>query len=198
MDKGYIVKKIFLIIMFTLCLQINAYANMDYILSAPLGYIIAISCHELGHIAAARFYDAENIDMKLSYGVPSSVVCNIEKDNIPAFALSGEVGADLCFELAFSQYKEEETTLNKSILFFAGTDFIRYCIYNFWFDKDNPTADPTIIHDETGISKEMIFSLVLTKSLLNVYRVKSKNNRIVPYFSYDENKYIKISLAYNF
>jgi len=40
--------------------------------------------------------------------------------------------------------------------------------------------DPNLIREETGLSKEVLLSLVMAKSLLNTYRVINKNAKFVP------------------
>ena len=45
---------------------------------------------------------------------------------------------------------------------------------------DNDTYDPTIVRQETGLSKEMLLSLVMVKSFMNAYRVYNKDARFMP------------------
>ena len=191
-------KKVFIIfILIFICLSSNSYSELNYKYSIPLGYMIATTAHELGHIAAASYSGAENL--KVNYGkyLTTSVECDIDTNKTPVFIIGGEVGADLCFEMIFNMYSHKETKLNKSILFFAGTDFLRYCLYDFTINKNHKTSDPTLLYESTGIHRETIFTISLVKAGLNLYRFKTKNKNLIPYFSYDRD-YIKFNIAYIF
>ncbi|MEK6583831.1 MAG: hypothetical protein AABY66_03145, partial [Nitrospirota bacterium] len=76
---------------------------------------------------------------------------------------------------------------NKALLFFSGTDFLWYTVYTYYFNEDNPDADPNILHKETGISKDAILAAAVSQSLLNGYRVVSGEDKVIPYFTFNMN-----------
>ncbi len=109
------------------------------------------------------------------------------------YAMGGEFFADLTFEHALRDYRNNPNSFNKSLLITSGADFAWYCFYAFYVSNDNPSYDPITISKETGLSRDTLFSLALAKTLINVYRIYSGNDRVVPYFKVD-----KYSTSLNF
>jgi hypothetical protein len=101
--------------------------------------------------------------------------------------MGGEFFADLTFEHALQDYRKKPNAYNRYLLLYSGTDFLWYCFYAFYLSNDNPSYDPITISKETGISREMLFSIALAKTLLNAYRIYSGQDKVIPYFTV--NKY---------
>ena len=51
---------------------------------------------------------------------------------------------------------------------------------------DNDMYDPNLIREETGLSKELLLSLVMAKSLMNTYRVFNENASFTPIIRVDK------------
>ena len=47
-------------------------------------------------------------------------------------------------------------------------------------NPENDMYDPNLIREETGLSKEVLLSLVMARSLVNTYRVINKGVKLVP------------------
>ena len=99
--------------------------------------------------------------------------------------MGGDFFADITFEHALKEYRKNPNTYNKSLLVSSGTDFVWYCFYAFYVAEENSAYDPITISRETGISRYMLFSVALAKTLINAYRVYSGEDTIVPYFKVD-------------
>ena len=152
-----------------------------------------LTVHEYGHAIVGNSVGAEGISVSfltrqknnLFLGYTSTK--KIDNNAYPSFALGGEIGANMSFEYALYSFRRHPTAYNKSILFFSGTDFLWYTLYTYYLNRDNPDADPNILHRETGISRDIILSVAVTQSLLNGYRIISGTDRIIPYFIYNKN-----------
>jgi hypothetical protein len=107
--------------------------------------------------------------------------------------MGGEFFADLTFEHALKSFRHNPNTYNKALLVTSGADFAWYCLYAFYLSGPNPSYDPITISEETGISRNALFSIALAKTLINVYRVYTGNDTLVPYFRVD-----KYSTSLNF
>src|SRR3990170_6637918 len=155
-------------------------------------FITNLTAHEYGHALVGSSVGAEGISVsfftkeKNNLFLGYTSMKRINEKAYPTFALGGEIGANLSFEYALQSYRKRPTSYNKALLFFSGTDFLWYSLYTFYFNNDNPDADPNILVKETGINKDMILSIAMTQSLLNGYRVVSGKDRVVPYFTYNK------------
>ena len=178
-------------------------SNIGNLLTIPLGYFISLSIHELGHAVVASNVGAEGISFTLpdfknrDFLGATTKVDKINKESVLPYAMGGEIGADYTFEFALSQYRQKPTLLNKSMLFFSGTDFLKYSIYSLYVDKDNEFADPSIVMEETNFNRNVILSLALIKTAINYNRVVSNNDIIIPYFTYDNNS-VAFNISYKF
>lgn len=156
-------------------------------------FITNLTAHEYGHAIignsvggegiSVSFFTKEKNNLFLGY----TSMRKIDDKAYPSFALAGEMGANMSFEYALQSYRYNPTIYNKSLLFFSGTDFLWYTLHAFYVNKDNPDADPNILHRETGVSKDIILSVAVAQSLINGYRVMSGRDRIIPYFTIDKN-----------
>jgi hypothetical protein len=155
-------------------------------------FVTNLTVHEYGHAIVGSSVGAQGISVSflakeknnLFLGYTSAK--SIDDRSYPSFALGGEMGATMSFEYALQSFRGRPTIYNKALLFFSGTDFLWYSLYTFYINKDNPDADPNILHRETGISKDIILSVAITQSLLNGYRVISSTDRVIPYFMIDK------------
>lgn len=164
---------------------------VEDLLHIGTAFFTNLTAHEYGHAIVGNSVGAEGVSVtffakeKNNLFLGYTSIRRIDDKAFPSFALGGEIGASVSFEYALQRFRRQPTTYNKALLFFSGTDFLWYSLYTFYVNKDNPDADPNILHKETGISKDIILSLALTQSLLNGYRVVSGKDRIVPYFTFD-------------
>jgi hypothetical protein len=100
--------------------------------------------------------------------------------------MGGEFFADLTFEHALQDYRKKPTMFNQALLLSSGIDFAFYCFYAFYASEDHPEFDPVTISEETGLSRDHLFSIVLAKTMINAYRVYSGEDRVIPYFTVDK------------
>ena len=149
-------------------------SNMTQIASA---FFTNLSAHEYGHAVVGNSVGAEGINVtflskeKNNLFLGYTSLTSIDDKSYPAFAIGGEIGASMSFEYALQSYRNRSSVYNKSLLFFSGTDFLWYSIYTFYWNKDNTDADPNILKEETGLSKDVILSVAVAQSILNTYRV---------------------------
>ncbi len=156
-------------------------------------FLTNLSAHEYGHAIVGNSVGAEGISVSffskeknnLFLGYTSTK--KIDESAYPSFALGGEIGSGMSFELALQSFREQPTTFNKALMFFSGTDFLWYSLYTFYLNKDNPESDPNILHRETGISNNAILIVAITQTVLNGYRVVSGRDRIIPSFTFNKN-----------
>lgn len=154
-------------------------------------FLTNLAVHEFGHEIVADNVGAEDSQVNFfkksggNFFLGTSTVSNIEDESVLPYAMGGEVFADLSFEHALQGYRNSPNTYNKSLLFISGTDFLWYCFYAFYISNDNPSYDPITISKETGISRDMLFSVALAKTIANAYRIYSGQDKIVPYFKVD-------------
>ncbi len=88
--------------------------------------------------------------------------------------------AGYTFEYALQSYHREPTTYNKALMFFSCTDFFVYTLLANYVNPDNDMYDPNLIREETGLSKELLLSLVMAKPLMNIYRVVNRDANFTP------------------
>jgi hypothetical protein len=166
-------------------------SGLSDIVMVGAAFLTNLAVHEIGHDVVAQHVGAEGNKLNFfqkqggDFFLGMSSVEEIDnRSNLP-YAMGGEFFADLTFEHALREYRKTPNTYNKSLLVVSGTDFLWYCFYAFYLSSDNPSYDPITISEETGISRDMLFSIVLAKTLLNAYRVYSGQDWAVPYFKVD-------------
>ncbi len=154
-------------------------------------FLTNLTAHEFGHDIVAGHVGAKGRDINFfqkqngSFFLGTSSVTEIEPESKLSYHMGGEFFADITFEHALKQYRKNPTTYNKSLLLFSGTDFVWYCVYAYYLTDGHAFHDPVSIQQETGLSKDAIFSVALAKTLVNTYRVYSGNDYVIPYFTVD-------------
>lgn len=165
--------------------------NLNGFVQAGVAFLTNLATHEVGHVVVADYVGASGMRLNffesegISFFLGTSNVEKIDDESKLPYAMGGEFFATLTFEHALKYYRKNPTAYNKSLLFSSGTDFLWYCFYAFYISEDNPSHDPITISKETGISKDMLFSIALAKTALNAYRMYSGEDRIIPFFSVD-------------
>lgn len=169
----------------------NTYSTMSNLLQMGTAFLTNLAVHEFGHEVVANYVDAEGSELNFfkksggDFFLGTSHVDEIDSRSILPYTMGGEFFADLTFEHALKSYRNSPNTYNKSLLLTSGTDFLWYCFYAFYIADDNPSYDPIAISSETGISRDMLFSVALAKTMINAYRIYSGHDAVVPYFKVD-------------
>jgi len=96
------------------------------------------------------------------------------------------VASSYTFELALRNYRENNTTYNRALMFFSMTDFLWYTTYAFYVAPyKNEKFDPIGISETTGIDRDNIFMVALAHTSLNAIRVLTGEDRVIPYYMLD-------------
>jgi hypothetical protein len=151
-----------------------------------MAYMTHLYLHELGHQVVADEVGAENHQIQFlkqdkgQYYLGLSTYDQIpEKSKLP-YAVGGDRMAGITFEYALASYREKPTTFNKSLIFFTTVDFVGYTLLSNYVNSGDNMYDPNLIREETGINKELLLGMVLTKALVNSYRFVSGDDRLTP------------------
>ncbi len=157
-------------------------------------FLTGLFTHEMGHYFIAEsigvtkndIYFFSKRDDNLYLGL--NMVEGIDERSRLSHAMGGELFANLTFEAALQSYRKKPTTYNKALLFFSGTDFLRYAAFSYYLAaKPVPTEyDPIYIRNASGVSTETIMFTALTQVGINAYRVISGNDTLVPYISFQK------------
>lgn len=116
-----------------------------------------------------------------------STVGDIEERSRFTYIMGGEIATGLSFEVMLRNYRVYPTTYRRALLFFNGTEFLWYSIYAFYLAPfQDQRQDPIAISQETGLSREAVVAIAATQAALNLYRIYSGQDRIIPYFVFDE------------
>lgn len=167
------------------------YSDMSNILQIGAAFLTNLAVHEFGHEVVANYVDAEGSELNFfkksggDFFLGTSHVDEIDSRSVLSYTMGGEFFADLTFEHALKSYRNSPTTYSKSLLLTSGADFLWYCLYAFYIADDNPSYDPIAISGETGISRDMLFSVALAKTMINAYRIYAGHDAVVPYFKVD-------------
>lgn len=162
-----------------------------------------IAVHEVGHEVVAQHVGATGSKLDFfqtrngQFFLGTSSVENINSNSILPYTMGGEFFADLTFEHALQDYRKRPNMYNQALLVSSGIDFAFYCFYAFYASEDHPEYDPVTISEETGLSRDHLFSIVLAKTMINAYRVYSGEDRVIPYFSVDRHSAM-LNLAFPF
>jgi len=113
---------------------------------------------------------------------------NIPQESKLPYTVGGERMAGFTFEYALQSYHRKPTTYNKALMFFSCADFLAYTLLANYVNPENDMYDPNLIRQETGLSKEVLLGLVITKSFLNAYRVTNPNARVIPVIMLDKER----------
>lgn len=161
-------------------------------LAIGMAFLTNLAIHESAHYIVADQAGADGNKLQFfsgeggSFFLGLSTVTAIDNRSKLSYNLAGEVATSYTFEWALQQYREDPTLYNKALIFFSGTDFLWYSLYSFYLSAErNPMFDPIGIAEDTGLDKDVIFGIALTQFSLNVLRVATGEDRIVPYFTLD-------------
>lgn len=166
-------------------------------------FLTNLFAHEFGHEVVAQHVGATGTDLNFfktmngQFFLGTSVVDNIADESVLPYTMGGEFFADLTFEHALQDYRQSPNLYNKALLLSSGLDFTWYCLYAFYVGNESPSYDPITISEETGISRDMLFSVVVAKTMINAYRVYSGNDTVIPYFTVDKNSAM-LNIAFPF
>jgi hypothetical protein len=151
-----------------------------------MAYMTHLYLHELGHQVIADEVDAENHQIQFlkqekgQYYLGLSTYDKIpEKSKLP-YAVGGDRMAGLTFEYGLASYREKPTTYNKALIFFTTVDFVGYTLLSNYVHSEDNMYDPNLIREETGIDKELLLGMVMTKAMINAYRFVSGDDRLTP------------------
>ncbi len=160
--------------------------EFDDTVAIGAAYMTHLSLHELGHQIVAEEVGADSHKisfLKRNNGIfyPGlSTYQSIPDESKLPYAVGGERMAGYTFEYALQSYHHEPTTYNKALMFFSCMDFLVYTLVANYVSPDNDMYDPTLIREETGLSKEALLSLVMAKSLVNTYRIMNQSTNLIP------------------
>jgi len=167
-------------------------SGLTDVIQIGAAFLTNLAVHEFGHEVVANYAGAEGSRLNFfeksggDFFLGTSHVDKIDERSVLPYTMGGEFFADLTFEHALKDYRNNPNTYNKSLLISSGADFLWYCFYAFYVSGDNPSYDPITISKETGISRDALFSIALAKTMINAYRVYSGNDVLVPYFKVDK------------
>lgn len=151
-----------------------------------MAYMTHLYLHELGHQVVADEVKADNHQIQFlkqdkgQYYLGLSTYDEIPEKSKLAYAVGGDRMAGLTFEYGLASYRERPTTFNKALIFFTTVDFIGYTLLSNYVHSGDNMYDPNLIRSETGMSKELLLGMVVTKALVNGYRFVSGSDRLTP------------------
>ncbi len=168
-----------------------AFDSVDFVYVGA-AFLTNLGLHEIGHDVVAGETGAESNKIhfftkrKDSFFLGLSTYKTIpQKSKLPYF-VGGERMVDLTFEYSLKSYHNKPTTFNKALLFFSYSDFLWYTLYSYYIKPGNYFHDPNLIRRELGWSKEQLFSFVITKALLNTYRIFNEDAKFAPIITVDK------------
>ncbi len=183
--------------------DINVPTSLSEVFMIGTAFLTNLFAHEFGHEVLAQHVGATGTELNFfkkmngQFFLGTSVVDNIADESILPYTMGGEFFADLTFEHALRDYRKSPNLYNKSLILSSGLDFAWYCLYAFYVGNESPSFDPITISEETGISRDMLFSVVVVKTMINAYRVYSGNDTVIPYFTVDKNSAM-LNIAFPF
>lgn len=155
-------------------------------------YATHLFLHEMGHQVVAEEVGADSPRMSFftrkggTFYPGLSTHKSIPQESKLSYAAGGERMAGFTFEYGLQSYQRKPTTYNKALMFFSCTDFLVYTLMANYASPKSNTYDPNLIREKTGLSKDVLLSLVIAKSLLNAYRVINPDAKVVPMIWLDE------------
>jgi hypothetical protein len=174
----------------------------DIIMSGA-AFLTNLAVHEFGHFIVADHVGVSSNRMEFfnkegdQFFLGTSYVEGIEEESVLSYTMGGEFFADLTFEHALQSYRNRPNGYNKALLFYSGTDFLLYSFYAFYLTDGHESFDPNNVSNETGLSEDALFSIILAKTALNAYRIFSGNDYVIPYFTVDKN-HVALNIAIPF
>jgi hypothetical protein len=195
---------LFIVISFGIAPIRMAYGfDFSDLLEISSAYITHLTLHELGHQLVADEVGVTNHNIsfftqkKGSFYFGVSTYDSIPQESRLPYAMGGERINSLTFEYNLRTNHHNPTTFTKAMLFFDSVNFLGYTLIANYVITDNHGYDPTLIRLETGMSKEMLLSLVLTKTILNTWRIYHPETRWSPILDSDSDS-IWLQLRYEF
>lgn len=155
-------------------------------------FMTNVVLHEMGHDVIADYVEAEGSGLSFfrvrdgQFFLASSTVQSIDTKSRLPYNMGGEFAADMTFEYALKSYRENPSLYNRSLMFFSGTDFLLYSVYSYYLSEGHNHLDPIAVTEYGGISKDVVLSVALAKTLMNAYRIYSGEDRFIPYFTVDK------------
>ncbi len=177
--------------------------NVSDIFEIGSAYITHLTLHELGHQLVADEVGVTNhkisffTQRKGEFYLGLSTYDSIPRESRLPYAMGGERMNSISFEYNIEAYRYHPTTFNKAMLFFDTMGFLGYTLLANYVNPDNHCYDPTLIREETGMSKEILLSFVLTKTTMNVWRIFNPETRWSPVIDSNEDS-IWFQLKYRF
>ena len=177
--------------------------SVSEVLMIGTAFLTNLFAHEFGHEVVAQHVGARGTELNFfkkmngQFFLGTSVVDNIADESVLPYTMGGEFFADMTFEHALRDYRKSPNLYNKALILSSGLDFAWYCLYAFYVGNESPSYDPITIAEETGISRDMLFSVVMAKTMINAYRVYSGNDTVIPYFTVDKNSAM-LNIAFPF
>lgn len=166
------------------------------VIQVGAAFLTTLAVHEFGHVVVADYVGASGIRLNFfkkhggNFFLGSTIVEQIDNKSRLPLSMGGAMASDLTFEHALQSYRKNPNLYNKSLLFFSAVDFLWYSAYTFYLSNTHPYFDPVAISKESRISKDIIFSIALAKTMMNAYRVYSGQDTVVPYFTVDKSSAI--------
>ena len=155
-------------------------------------FLTTFAAHELGHAVVADYVGAGGARMNFlttqngNFFLGSTTYNRLNDEEKLPLSMGGAVASDITFEHALQSYRKNPNLYNKSLLFFSGMDFLWYSAYAFYLSDGHSYYDPVAVSEQSGLSKNAIFSIALAKAVTNAYRVYSGQDRVIPYFTVDK------------
>jgi hypothetical protein len=172
--------------------EMDVPTSVSEVLMIGTAFLTNLFAHEFGHEVVAQHVGARGTKlgffkkMNGQFFLGTSEVDNIADESVLSYTMGGEFFADLTFEHALQDYRKSPNLYNKPLILSSGLDFAWYCVYAFYVGNESPSYDPITISEETGISRDMLFSVVVAKTMINADRVYSGNDTVIPYFTVDK------------
>ncbi len=160
--------------------------NLKDFFDVGSAYITHLYIHEMGHQIIADDVGAKGHEIQFltnkggNFYFGLSTYESIPEESKLPYAVGGDRMAGYTFEYALQSYRQKPTTYNKALLFFSGFDFLFYTLMANYSTPDDSMYDPNLIREATGCSKEVLLSMVLSKALVNAYRIYDESFRLVP------------------
>lgn len=188
-NKGLLIATLtFLALVCMLISTAEKAAAFDFtdIIDIGSAYMTHLYMHEMGHHVIANEVGAVGNKIGFlqqkggEFYLGLSTYDNLPRESKLAYAVGGDKMAQITFEYGLMSYREKPTTFNKALMFFSTVDFVAYTFLANYINPDDPYYDPNLIRNETGCSKELLMGMVLTKALVNGYRVYNADARLIP------------------
>ncbi|MFQ5560592.1 MAG: hypothetical protein ACE5FU_08420 [Nitrospinota bacterium] len=147
--------------------------------------------HELGHNVIAYQLEATSSKMEFftnkngNFFLGLNTASGIKEDSWVSYRMGGFVFSNITFEIALSSYRKNPTLFSKTLAIMSATDFFRYSAFAFGLGHDDVEEyDPAYVSKKSGFSKEALLLGSLTQALVNVYRLYSENDAVIPFIEF--------------